>query len=105
MSSTHVELRISFFVSSDRGEGRETAERAIRAIEYFATHGQLDDCHDFEVVKGSVNGNAWEDRWPAEAQPPAVAPWPPEGCVDLGHLEPGTMVQLPPGTTSVVWTE
>jgi len=105
VSSTHVELRISFTVSSDLDEGREAAEHAICAIDYLATHGQLDDCYDFEVTRGAVNGNGWEERWPDKPAPPAAPPWPPEGCVDLGHLEPGTVVQLPPGTTSVVWSE
>lgn len=73
MSSTRVELRISFFVSSDRDAGREAAENAIRQIEYLATHGQLDDCYDFEVTKGSVNGNGWEDRWPSTPQGGASA--------------------------------
>lgn len=73
MSDTRVELRITFTVSSDRDKGREAAEHAIYAIDYLATHGQLDDCYDFEVTRSSVNGNAWTERWPdAEARPQPV---------------------------------
>jgi hypothetical protein len=72
VSDTRVELRITFTVSSDRDKGREAAENAIYAIDYLATHGQLDDCYDFEVTRGSVNGNTWTERWPdapTEPQP------------------------------------
>jgi hypothetical protein len=31
--------------------------------------------------------------------------WPPEGFVDLGFVEPNTVIQLPPGVTGAVWTE
>lgn len=64
MSDTRVELHVTFTVSSDREAGRVAAERAIYVIDYAATHGQLDDCFDFEVTRGSVNGNAWAERWP-----------------------------------------
>ncbi len=31
--------------------------------------------------------------------------WPPPGFIDLGHLQPGDVTELPPGVTGAVWTE
>lgn len=69
MSDTRVELRVSFTVSSDLIEGREAAERAIRMTEWLGkTH--LHGCGGFEVAKGAVNGNSWNERWPDNQEQP-----------------------------------
>ena len=69
MSDTRVELHVSFTVSSDHDRGREAAERAISAIEHIAEHGRINGCSDFEVSRGAVNGNGWEERWPGRQEP------------------------------------
>lgn len=68
MSDTHVELRVSFTVSSDRTEGRRAAERALRMIEWLGKTHLRHDCGDFEVTRGAVNGNGWYERWPDEQE-------------------------------------
>lgn len=65
MSDTRVELRVSFTVSSDTTEGRRAAERAIRMIEWLGKAHLRHDCDQFEVARGAVNGNGWEERWPS----------------------------------------
>lgn len=64
MSDTRVELRVSFSVSSDRTDGQRAAERALRMIEWLGKAHLRRDCGDFEVSRGAVNGNGWEERWP-----------------------------------------
>jgi hypothetical protein len=31
--------------------------------------------------------------------------WPPPGYIDLGFLEPGDSIEVPPGFTGAVWME
>jgi hypothetical protein len=63
---------------------------------WFRTPGE---CEEF--IRDHILGAQAQFEHLSEAAPV----WPPEGFVDLGHLEPGTTITLPPDASGAVWSE
>jgi hypothetical protein len=94
MSGHRVELHISFTADDGNDGGRTAAEGLLRRLESLADHGEFDRyTGDFTVSRGTVDGNAWTERWPDK-----------KPVRHLGVLNPGDLITVEPGEF-VTWDE